>query len=195
MCKRQNDYLKVAITGGIGSGKSYVCQLLREQGIEVYDCDDAAKRLMATDDNVKRKLTEVVGEDTYVDGVLNKAAVAKFLLTSEQNKKLINSIVHPAVASDFIASGMTWLESAILFDCGFQKYVDRVVCVTAPLETRIRRVMRRDGIDRKRTKEWIAKQMPQEKVRQLADFEIINDGRHSLKKQIKVILKALNQVN
>lgn len=195
MCKRQNDYLKVAITGGIGSGKSYVCQLLREQGIEVYDCDDAAKRLMATDDNVKRKLTEVVGEDTYVDGVLNKAAVAKFLLTSEQNKKLINSIVHPAVASDFIASGMTWLESAILFDCGFQKYVDRVVCVTAPLETRIRRVMRRDGIDRKRTKEWIAKQMPQEKVRQLADFEIINDGRHSLKKQIKVILKALNQLN
>lgn len=195
MCKRQNDYLKVAITGGIGSGKSYVCQLLREQGIEVYDCDDAAKRLMATDDNVKRKLTEVVGEDTYVDGVLNKAAVAKFLLTSEQNKKLINSIVHPAVASDFIASGMTWLESAILFDCGFQKYVDRVVCVTAPLETRIRRVMRRDGIDRKRTKEWIAKQMPQEEVRQLADFEIINDGRHSLKKQIKVILKALNQLN
>ncbi|MBR5084673.1 MAG: dephospho-CoA kinase [Prevotella sp.] len=187
--------MKVAITGGIGSGKSYVCQLLREQGIEVYDCDDAAKRLMATDDNVKRKLTEVVGEDTYVDGVLNKAAVAKFLLTSEQNKKLINSIVHPAVASDFIASGMTWLESAILFDCGFQKYVDRVVCVTAPLETRIRRVMRRDGIDRKRTKEWIAKQMPQEKVRQLADFEIINDGRHSLKKQIKVILKALNQLN
>ena len=195
MCKRQNDYLKVAITGGIGSGKSYVCQLLREQGIEVYDCDDAAKRLMATDDNVKRKLTEVVGEDTYVDGVLNKAAVAKFLLTSEQNKKLINSIVHPVVASDFIASGMTWLESAILFDCGFQKYVDRVVCVTAPLETRIRRVMRRDGIDRKRTKEWIAKQMPQEEVRQLADFEIINDGRHSLKKQIKVILKALNQLN
>ena len=193
MGKGRNDGLKVAITGGIGSGKSYVCQLLREYGIEVYDCDDAAKRLMATDENVKRKLTEVIGEDTYVDGVLKKAAVAKFLLTSEQNKRLVNSIVHPAVASDFMSSGMTWLESAILFDCGFQKYVDRVVCVTAPLETRIRRVMRRDGIDRKRTKEWIAKQMDQEKVRKLADFEIINDGRHGLKKQIKAILKVLNQ--
>ena len=191
MCKEQNDGLKVAITGGIGSGKSYVCQCLREQGIEVYDCDAAAKRLMATDDEVKRMLTEAIGEDTYIDGVLNKAAVAKFLLSSEQNKLLVNSIVHPAVARDFLASGMTWLESAILFDCGFQRYVDRVVCVTAPLETRIRRVMRRDGIDRQRTKEWIAKQMDQEQVKKLADFEIINDGRHSLKKQVKAILKSL----
>lgn len=191
MCKEQNDRLKVAITGGIGSGKSYVCQCLREQGIEVYDCDAAAKRLMATDDEVKRMLTEAIGEDTYIDGVLNKAAVAKFLLSSEQNKLLVNSIVHPAVARDFLASGMTWLESAILFDCGFQRYVDRVVCVTAPLETRIRRVMRRDGIDRQRTKEWIAKQMDQEQVKKLADFEIINDGRHSLKKQVKAILKSL----
>ena len=191
MCKEQNDGLKVAVTGGIGSGKSYVCQCLREQGIEVYDCDAAAKRLMATDDEVKRRLTEAIGEDTYIDGVLNKAAVAKFLLSSEQNKLLVNSIVHPAVARDFLASGMTWLESAILFDCGFQRYVDRVVCVTAPLETRIRRVMRRDGIDRQRTKEWIAKQMDQEQVKKLADFEIINDGRHSLKKQVKAILKSL----
>ncbi len=187
----QNDRLKVAITGGIGSGKSYVCQLLHEEGIEVYDCDAAAKRLMATDDEVKRRLTEVIGEDTYIDGVLNKAAVAKFLLASEQNKLLVNSIVHPAVARDFLDSGMTWLESAILFDCGFQKYVDRVVCVTAPLETRIRRVMQRDGIDRQRTKEWIAKQMDQEQVRKLADFEIINDGRHSLKKQVNAILKSI----
>ena len=191
MCKMQNDRLKVAITGGIGSGKSYVCQLLHEEGIEVYDCDAAAKRLMATDDEVKRRLTEVIGEDTYIDGVLNKAAVAKFLLASEQNKLLVNSIVHPAVARDFLGSGMTWLESAILFDCGFQKYVDRVVCVTAPLETRIRRVMQRDGIDRQRTKEWIAKQMDQEQVRKLADFEIINDGRHSLKKQVNAILKSI----
>lgn len=191
MDKGKHDSIKVAITGGIGSGKSYVCRLLLEMGIEVYDCDAAAKRLMATDEDVKRKLTEVIGEETYIDGVLNKAAVAKFLLASEQNKRQVNSIVHPAVARDFLASGMTWMESAILFDCGFQKYVDRVVCVTAPLETRIRRVMRRDGIDRQRTKEWIAKQMDQEEVRKLADFEITNDGRHSLKKQIKAIIKSL----
>ena len=120
MCKKVNNCLKVAITGGIGSGKSYVCHLLKELGIEVYDCDDAAKRLMAIDEDVKRKLTEVVGEDTYIEGVLNKNAVAKFLLTSEQNKRQVNSIVHPAVAKDFLESGMTWMESAILFDCGFQ---------------------------------------------------------------------------
>lgn len=182
---------KVAITGGIGSGKSYVCNLLREEGIEVYDCDDAAKRLMATDAEVIKRLSETIGCDAYVDGVLNKAAVAKFLLKSEENKILVNSIVHPAVARDFLSSGKYWLESAILFDCGFRRYVDKVVCVTAPLETRIRRVMRRDGIDRKRTLEWIGKQMDQDKVREMADFEIVNDGRRSLRRQIREILKDL----
>ena len=194
MCKMQNDRLKVAITGGIGSGKSYVCQLLHEEGIEVYDCDAAAKRLMATDDEVKRRLTEVIGKDTYIDGVLNKAAVAKFLLASEQNKLLVNSIVHPAVARDFLGSGMTWLESAILFDCGFQKYVDRVVCVTAPKETRIKRVMERDGIQREKVLEWMAKQWPQRLVAKRSDFVIVNDGKADIDKQISQMLAFVGYV-
>ena len=189
----QNDRLKVAITGGIGSGKSYVCQLLHEEGIEVYDCDAAAKRLMATDDEVKRRLTEVIGEDTYIDGVLNKAAVAKFLLASEQNKLLVNSIVHPAVARDFIDSKLQWMECAILFESGFERYVDKVVCVTAPLEVRIRRVMRRDGIPRQKVMEWMAKQMPQEDVLQRSDFEIVNDGKADVQQRLREIVSQINK--
>ena len=104
----------VAITGGIGSGKSYVCRIIGERGIDIYDCDSAAKRLMRNSDNLKRSLTSLIGPEAYIDGRLNKAAVADFIMQSESNVKAVNAIVHPAVADDLLASGLTWFESAIL---------------------------------------------------------------------------------
>ena len=110
----------IAITGGIGSGKSYVCSMLRRRGIEVYDCDSAAKRIIATSAEVRRGLTRLMGPHTFLaDGRLNKAAVAEFLLQSESNAKAINDIVHPAVAADFKKSGVRWMECAILYESGF----------------------------------------------------------------------------
>ncbi|MBO4785901.1 MAG: dephospho-CoA kinase, partial [Prevotella sp.] len=105
--------MKTAITGGIGSGKSYVCQLLKERGIDIYDCDSAAKRLMRTSEQLKARLRALVGDDVYIDGRLNKPLLAQFLLASDNNKQAVNAIVHPAVADDFIASGMEWMECAI----------------------------------------------------------------------------------
>ena len=84
--------MKIGITGGIGSGKSYVCKRLARYGIEVYDCDAAAKRLIRTSPVIRRKLTELIGPDTYIDGQLNKAAVAQFLLQSEANAKAIDAM-------------------------------------------------------------------------------------------------------
>ena len=104
------------ITGGIGTGKSYVCNLLRKRGIDVYDCDSAAKRLMRTSAYIRERLTTLIGEDAYSDdGTLNKPVVAKFLLQSEENKQSINAIVHPVVMEDFLASGQQWMECAILY--------------------------------------------------------------------------------
>lgn len=179
-----------AITGGIGSGKSYVCQLLRERGIEVYDCDAAAKRLMRTDEQLQQSLQQLVGSDVYINKVLQKAVLAKFLLVSDANKQAVNAIVHPAVARDFMQSGIGWLESAILFDSGFDRRIpfDHIVGVTAPLETRIARVMARDHITRERTLEWIHRQMPEEEVMSRCDFVIVNDGRHDLNSQIDRLL-------
>ena len=185
--------MRVAITGGIGSGKSFVCKRLETFGIRVYDCDAAAKRLMRTSSALQRDLCRLVGDDVYVDGVLQKQVLAKFLLASEDNKQAVNQIIHPAVARDFECSGYEWLESAILFDSGFDRRIhfDYIVCVSAPLEIRIQRVMNRDGISREKTMEWISRQLPQEEVLKRADFEIVNDGMEDIDEQILIVLNKM----
>ena len=143
--------MKIGITGGIGSGKSYVCKRLAARGIEVYDCDSAAKRLIRTSASIRKQLTDLIGEDAYIGESLNKAAVARFLLASEDNAQAIDRIVHPAVFQDFEESGMQWMESAIMYESGIYRLVDCVIVVTAPREVRIQRVMKRDGIAREIT--------------------------------------------
>lgn len=185
--------LKVAITGGMGSGKSYVCKLLGELGIRVYDCDEAAKRLMRTSPELQHELQKLVGEDVYKNGVLQKSVLTAYLMQTDTNREAINNVVHPAVARDFEASDFDWLESAILFDSGFYRRVhfDRVVCVSAPLEVRISRIMHRDRLTREQALDWIHRQLPQEEVVERSDFEIINDGVADLKQQINRIIKQL----
>lgn len=94
--------MKIAITGGIGSGKSYVCRLLEKRGFSIYDCDNAAKRIIASSAEIQTKLKNVVGENFYDGKTLNKAVLSQFLLASETNTQKINNIIHPAVATDFI---------------------------------------------------------------------------------------------
>lgn len=185
--------MKYAITGGIGTGKSYVCSLLREYGIEVYDCDKAAKRLMATDRNLQERLSQAVGQEVFPQGKLDKALLAHFLLASPENNGIVNSIVHPAVACDFQLSEKTWMESAILFEAHFEKYVDGIVCVSAPYETRVERIMKRDNISRERAVEWIERQMSQEEKERRSHHVITNDGKKPLKEQIEKMLHSLKQ--
>lgn len=185
--------MKIAITGGIGSGKSYVCRVLERQGIKVYDCDAAAKRLMREDSRLIADLTRLVGKEVYEEGFLQKPVLAKFLLASELNKQAVNDIVHPAVARDFERSGIDWLESAILFDSGFvhRIHFDYIVCVTAPVEVRVQRVMRRDQISRVKTLQWISAQLPQEKIKEWSDYEIVNDGEKEVASQVENLLQIL----
>ena len=185
--------MKIGITGGIGSGKRYICQRLKTRGIEVYDCDSAAKRLIRTSDSIRRQLTQLIGEDTYIGDSLNKVAVARFLLASESNAQAIDHIVHPAVFQDFMDSGMQWMESAILYESGINKLVDRVIVVTAPLEIRIQRVMQRDGITRENVEQWMQRQWSQEEIRKQADYEIVNDGIADIDAQIDIILEKIKE--
>ena len=185
--------MKIGITGGIGSGKSYVCQRLRARGYEVYDCDNAAKRLMRTSPEIRQQLTALIGPDAYVGDQLNKAVVAKFLLISEDNAHAIDAIVHPAVFRDFETSGMKWMESAILYESGAYCLVDKTIVVTAPEEVRIQRVMQRDGISREKVLEWMARQLPQEEIRRKADFEIVNDGEANIEQQLNKILRNMKE--
>ena len=184
---------RIAITGGIGSGKSYVCRLLQRRGIDVYDCDAAAKRLMRCSPDLRQQLTQLIGPDTYIGDQLNKAAVAQFLLSSDDHAHAIDAIVHPAVATDFIQSGKQWMECAILYESGFDRLVDKVIVVTAPDGVRLQRIMLRDGIPERKARQWIERQWPQEQVRRLADYEIVNDGLLPLLPQIERIITNIQQ--
>lgn len=184
----------ICITGGIGSGKSFICKILKDKGIEIYDCDAGAKRLMNESDALRKQLCELIGNDAYKEGRLNKPVVAQFLLTSESNKQAINAIVHPAVMEDFIMSGMQWMECAILYEANLERFADIVIAVIAPEEVRTERIMKRDALTREKAKEWIDKQFPQEEVRKKADFVIINDGITPLEPQLDRILDAINKL-
>ncbi|MBR4572963.1 MAG: dephospho-CoA kinase [Prevotella sp.] len=179
---------RYCITGGIGSGKSYVCALLRKRGIEIYDCDDEARHLINTSQEIHDKLVSLIGPETYIDGKYNTAAVTQFLLASEENKQAINAIVHPAVMEDYYKSGKHWMECAILYEAHLEQYVDKVIAVTAPREVRIERIMKRDGISYERAAQWVDGQTDQDEVARRADYIIINDGQKELNKQIDKIM-------
>ena len=168
----------VALTGGIGSGKSYVCRLLAERGIEVYDCDAHAKELMRTSPPLRQQLKELVGDSVFHDGILQKSVLAEFLLRSDRHTQAVNAVIHPAVACDFEQSGLSWLESAILFDSGFDRrtHIDKV-----------------DGISREKALEWMARQLPQEDVLRRSDYEIVNDGVCLLAPQVDRLLSLISE--
>lgn len=185
---------RFAITGGIGSGKSYVCHLLEKRGISVYDCDEAAKRLMRSDKSLQMMLQHLIGGDVCRNGIIEKRVLAAFLLENDAHKQAVNDIVHPAVANDFMLSNFQWLESAILFESGFNRRVkfNHVVCVSAPLEMGVRRIMERDSITRESALQWIDRQMPQEEIEKRADFVIVNDGHANLETQIDKMFVDFN---
>ncbi len=187
--------MKIAITGGIGSGKSYVCRILEKHGIRVYDCDARAKRLMRQDADLQAGLKKLVGEEVYsADGILQKPVLAQFILTGEANKQAVNDVVHPAVARDFEQSDCEWMESAILFDSGFnhRTHFDKVVCVSAPVAVRLQRIMQRDHISQEKAQQWIDAVMPQEELIARSDYEIVNDGVRDVEAQVVHLLDLLN---
>jgi dephospho-CoA kinase len=185
----------LGITGGIGSGKSFISSLLREKmNVPVYDCDAEAKRLICDDEEVRQELTELVGTDIYKDGKLQKQKLADFLFASQQNAQMVNAIVHPAVKKDFCQwvrrqhAEVVAMESAILYESGFDTTVDKVLYVDAPLELRIQRTMHRDGSTRQQVEARINMQQS-EAQRGKADYVIENDDARQ-----EVLLASLQEI-
>lgn len=182
--------MRIAITGGIGSGKSYVCRLLQQRGIEVFNCDIIAKTIIATHPAVRDELCALVFAEGSASGteqapmehapsehaltkqkptehalsehVLTKQALGDYIRRGPDYAARVNAIVHPRVAEAFVGSGMTWMECAILFESGFDRLVDRVVVVTCPEAERIRRIIARDHCDAATAHRWLALQMTDE---------------------------------
>lgn len=191
---------KLGITGGIGSGKSYVCELLRQRGIPVYPCDDEAKRLMLTDPDIRRQLCQLVGPDAYTaDGALNRTAVAQYLFADATHAARINAIVHPVVRQDFTQwaaqqqAPIVAQECALLFETGFEDTVDHTVEVYAPYPLRLSRAMQRDHATEAQIQARMAQQMDEDEKRSRADFCILNDGTTNLQEQIDQLFEKLKE--
>lgn len=185
--------LILAVTGGIASGKSFVCQRLAERGFPVFSCDDEARRLMVSDGTLRQRLQALIGLNAYKDdGSLNKIVVASFIKSG--GKEAVDALVHPAVRRAFWQwvteqnSNVVIMECALLFESGFEVLADKAVLVSAPENVRIKRLMQRNGIDEGAARSWMALQMPEEEKMRRADFVIYNDGKSDLEQQIDKLL-------
>ena len=192
--------IRIGITGGIGSGKSVVSKILSLLDIPIYLSDDEAKRLTATDEAIRQELTDLLGDELYQVGMLNKQMLANFLFASAENAEKINAIIHPQVKQDFrrwctrhSASPFVAMESAILFESGFDSEVDVVVMVYAPQEVRIQRAMMRDAASRTQIEQRIRRQMDDEAKCSKAHYVLINDDKTALIPQVLQLLVSLSQ--
>ncbi|MBO7570349.1 MAG: dephospho-CoA kinase [Bacteroidaceae bacterium] len=191
--------IRIGITGGIGSGKTYVCQLLQQRGIPVYHCDDEAKRLMTESSVIRRRLTQILGSDAYISSGLNKPLIAQYLFADEKHAAKVNAIVHPVVRQDFLRwtnqqknAPIVVQECALLFESGFQDTVDVTVEIYAPLALRLERATQRDHSTAEQILARMAQQMDEEEKRRRADFTILNDGTIGVEEQIDHLLNQIN---
>lgn len=185
----------LGVTGGIGSGKSYVCSILAQQGAPIFYADDAAKQIMRTHSAVQEELRALLGSEVYdAEGHLVKSVVAAYLCQGEAHSQRVNAIVHPRVEEawrEFVAqhadAPIIYMECALLFEVGWQRLVDKSLLVTCPEEERIARIMERDHIDHTTALKWIALQMPETEKQQLADIAIVNDGKADVAAQLRIL--------
>ena len=183
--------LRVAVTGGIGSGKSTACALFAGHGAAVYDSDSAAKRLMNESEALRRRIISLFGERAYEGGVLNRAYLASVVFSDDAARERLNAAVHPAVMDDFgrwcderAGDEYVVFESAILFESGLAGRFDRTVAVLAPLNLRIERTCRRDGADPSAVERRIAAQMSDDELCVRADYTIVNIEREALAEDV-----------
>ena len=182
-----NRKYSIGITGGIGSGKSYVSNLLRQKfDIPVYDCDAEAKRLTTTDEEIRSKLIQLVGPEAFDGQELNRKRLADYLFADPEHASKVNAIIHPTVLEDFRLwanrqpESIVALESAILYESGFNEYVDYVLFVDAPEEIRLKRAMQRDTAPEEKIRARMQMQHP-ELHRKQADIIIDNSTEDDTK--------------
>ncbi|MDR1591949.1 MAG: dephospho-CoA kinase [Prevotellaceae bacterium] len=189
--------LNIGLSGGTGSGKSLVAEIIRRYGIPVYDTDVRAKYLMVKDSTIRYQLIEHFGTSIFVRGELNRALLAERIFSSIEDRTFVNSIVHHQVFKDFRnttktgSSPIIFVESAILFSSGFASFMHKIVCVQAPADLRIKRVMERDKITEAQALARMATQQADQLAEGDADYLIINDNHHLLVPQVQDLLERL----
>lgn len=191
---------KVGICGTIGSGKSTVCHIFEGMGIPVYFADDRAKILMCSSVELMQQICDAFGRECYDDGALNRRYLASQIFGDDSKRLLLNSIVHPAVCRDFVLwaerqkAAYVIVESAILFESGLDRVVDKTVAVVVPEQIALERAAARDGVDIESVRARMAVQMSAEQLSAKVDFTIENICQQTLPEQVERVdnlLRAL----
>lgn len=196
--------LKVAVTGGIGSGKSSLCSLISNLGYTVLSSDAVAKEIMIQNAEVKKKIIKHFGKESYIDGNINKEYLAKKVFSNPEKTELINSIVHPAtvkemqaiIQKEFLKRDIVFIESALIYEAKIQKNFDYVILVSTGDEEKVARVVKRDNVKPDSVIERINSQIPDEEKKKLADFIINNDSTiEELNKRGEFILRIIESIS
>lgn len=172
--------ITIGLTGGIGSGKSTVASMFKDLGVPVYDSDQRAKHLMNSSKAIHDQLVELLGEEAFLDGKLNRAFIASKVFNDKNLLAKLNDIVHPVVREDFVAwaknqnARYVIQETALLFENKSQALYDEVILVTAPKEVRIGRVLARDNTTRAQVEARMDNQLEDKIKLELANFVIEN---------------------
>lgn len=191
----------VGLTGGIGSGKTTVAQIFKSLDVPVYNADEEAKLLMQNSTAIQQELINLLGEDCYINGQLNRSFVASRVFTNPRLLEKINAIVHPKVAAHFEQwcsnqnAPYVIKEVAILFETNTQHLFDFIITVTAPVETRIQRVMDRDHKSKKEVMSIMNNQLPDSDKINQSNFVIFNEKISDLEdKSVLIHNKITNKL-
>ena len=188
---------KIGLTGGIGTGKTYVSKIFQKMGIPIFNADEQAKKCMVEDSSLKAAVQLAFGESMYLKGVLQKDALAKIVFNNTEALAKLSALVHPIVKQKFEdwctqqSTSLVIKEAAILFESGAHLGLDAVVSVSAPENLRIERVKKRDGSSVAQIQSRMSKQMSQAEKEELADFLIVNDEVQLLLPQVLAIITEM----
>ena len=198
----------VACTGGIGSGKTFVANIFSKLGIPVYYSDERTKQLYLTSRKLLKQLCEILGEEIVVKGVLQKQIMASKIFSSGELMAKVEAIVHPAVLEDFLGwkeniekkqsdnlPPFVLFESAIILEKPLVRSVaDKVITVSAPIEMRVERVIKRDGVTREQVEARLQAQWSDQQRHALSDFIIFADNKKALLPQVLDIIEAVEKL-
>ncbi|MBC7696656.1 MAG: dephospho-CoA kinase [Burkholderiales bacterium] len=188
----------IGLTGGIGSGKTTVAKLFETLGCAIYNSDERAKGLYF-EPVIKQSIIHLLGNEAYLnDKEINRNYISKKIFADSNLLYQLNNIIHPAVKDDFInfqnrfpSEKLIIKESALLFEAEIYKELEYTILVTAPLEVKIERVMKRNSVLKEDVEKRMLTQWPDEQKIPLANFIIANDGRTALIPQVISIIEQL----